>query len=169
MADSLIGFLNQQIQKTTQAQEQQRTSTTTTTNVTNTSHLNPSITRTNTASNESSIYKTTSSSQQVNPEASSSNNSQQFATQTRISSLGGLGITNALTDAVNTVVSGATCLSSGNVLPIGGTSSTYSASIFNRGESVAIQNRQQATSVFSSQTNTQSYKPINMSSSGIHT
>ena len=166
MADSLIGFLNQQIQKTTQAQEQQRTSTTTATNVTNTSHLNPSTTPTNTGSNESRIYRTTVSSQQVNPEASSNSNSQEFASQGRISSLGGLGFTNALTDAVNTVVGGATYLSSANVLPIEGTS-TYSASNRNRGESVATQNRQQATALFSSQTNTQSYKTINMSSSGI--
>ena len=166
MADSLIGFLNQQIQKTTQAQEQQRTSTTTATNVSNTSHLNPSITPTNTGSNESRIYRTTVSSQQVNPEASSNSNSQEFASQGRISSLGGLGFTNALTDAVNTVTGGATYLSSANVLPIEATS-TYSASNRNRGESVAIQNRQQAPALFSSQTNTQSYKTINMSSSGI--
>ena len=166
MADSLIGFLNQQIQKTTQAQEQQQKSTSTTTNVTNPSRLNPSISHSNTGSNESNIYQSSTSSQQVNLEASKNSNSQQFSTQGRISSLGGLGITNALSDTFNNVVSGASYLSSGNVPSIGG-ASTYSASIRNTGESMPIQNPQTAISSLSSQTNTQSHKPLNMSSSGM--
>ena len=168
MEDSLIGFLNKQEQKTTQAQEQQPTltSTSTSSNVTNPSYLNTSITRTQTGRNEASIFESSESSNHVNPEPPQNNNSQRVPTQGRISSLGGLGITNALTDAVNTVVSGATCLSSGNVLPIRGTSS-YSTSIRNRSESMLLQHQQPASSVFSSQTSTQSNKLINMSSSGI--
>ena len=165
MADSLIGFLNQQIQKTNRAQEQQQhQSTSTTTGVTNTPTHYTSNTPAPTTSNQSTFLRS-SESQLQNPGRSQNTYSDPFSAQECISSLGGLGINNTQIHPSNTVVSGATSISSGNVLPNRGCN-IYPNPVRIRGESMLLQ--QQPTSVhLSSQFSSQSNKPINMSSSGI--
>ena len=169
MADSLIGFLNQQIQKTNRAQDQQQpqqqqTSTNVTTNVT--ANFSASSTLPNTSSTSSIVPSHLGPSRQINPDQSQHIYPQRCSAQTCISSLDGLGFTSTLTDSHNTFVGGgATSLSSGNVLPIRG-SSIHSISIRNPGESMLLQ-QQSHTAYPSTQLNTQSNKRINMSSSGI--
>ena len=167
MADSLIGFLNQQIQKTNRAQDQQQpqqqqTSANVTTNVT--ANFSASSTLPNTSSTSSIVPSHLGPSRQINPDQSQHIYPQRCSAQTCISSLDGLGFTSTLTDSHNTFVGGgATSLSSGNVLPIRG---SHSISIRNPGESMLLQ-QQSHTAYPSTQLNTQSNKRINMSSSGI--
>ena len=167
MADSLIGFLNQQIQKTNRPQEQQQQSTSvTTTKATNApTNYSSGIALPNTTSTNSSVYRSLDS-QPVRTEQSQNNYPQRFSAQECISSLGGLGINNTQTDTNNTVVSGAASISSGNVLPIRG-SNIYPTQIrSNRGDSMLLQ--QQPTAVhLSAQPSAQSNRQVNMSSSGI--
>ena len=172
MADSLIGFLNQQIQKTNRAQDQQQpqqqqTSANVTTNVTTnvTVNFSASSTLPNTSSTSSAVPSHLGPSRQINPDQSQHIYPQRCSAQTCISSLDGLGFTSTLTDSHNTFVGGgATSLSSGsNVLPIRG---SHSISIRNPGESMLLQ-QQSHTAYPSTQLNTQSNKRINMSSSGI--
>jgi hypothetical protein len=169
MADSLIGFLNQQIQKTNRPQEQQQkqqSTSVTTTRATNApTHYSSDVSLPNTTSTQSSVYRSLDP-QQVRPEQSQNNYPQRFSAQECTSSLGGLGINTTQTYTNNTVVSGAASISSGNVLPIRG-SNIYPTQIrSNRGESMLLQ--QQPTAVhLSAHPSAQSNRQVNMSSSGI--
>ena len=169
MADSLIGFLNQQIQKTNRGQEeqyQQQSTSTTISSATNSLTNNLShVSRSNTNNTQPNEFRSLQP-QPVRPENSQNNYLQQLSAQECISSLGGLGINNTQTDTNNTVVSGAASISSGNVLPIRG-SNIYPTQIrSNRGESMLLQ--QQPTAIhLSTQSSSQSHRPVNMSSSGI--
>ena len=96
MADSLIGYLNQQIQKTNRTQEQQQ-STSTTTNVTNANTLYSSENPTNiSVTSQSNVFRTLEQ-QQVNPEHSQNIYPQRPSAPDCVSSRGGLGISNIQT------------------------------------------------------------------------
>ena len=159
MGDSLIGFLNQQIQKTNRSQHQQQQATSITSSVSNAPTLYASNSLSHTTNNSSSVLRSLES-QQIDP-GRSQNTSQRFSAQECISSLGGLGIS---TTTNNTVVSGAASIAYGNDLQARGRN-INSSSIRNRSESMLLQ-QQPPQGPSSTPFNTQSSRQINMSSSG---
>ena len=159
MGDSLIGFLNQQIQKTNRSQDQQQQATSITSSVSNAPTLYASNSLSHTTNNSSSVLRSLES-QQIDP-GRSQNTSQRFSAQECISSLGGLGIS---TTTNNTVVSGAASIAYGNDLQARGRN-INSSSIRNRSESMLLQ-QQPPQGPSSTPFNTQSSRQINMSSSG---
>ena len=163
MGDSLIGFLNQQIQKTNRSQDQQQQATSITSSVSNAPTLYASNSLSHTTNNSSNVIRSLES-QQIDP-GRSQNTSQRFSAQECISSLGGLGIstTTPLTSN-NTVVSGAASIAYGNDLQARGRN-INSSSIRNRSESMLLQ-QQPPQGPSSTPFNTQSSRQINMSSSG---
>ena len=159
MGDSLIGFLNQQIQKTNRSQDQQQQATSITSSVSNAPTVYSSNSLSHTTNNSSSVLRSLES-QQIDP-GRSQNTSQRFSAQECISSLGGLGIS---TTTNNTVVSGAASIAYGNDLQARGRN-INSSSIRNRSESMLLQ-QQPPQGPSSTPFNTQSSRQINMSSSG---
>ena len=159
MGDSLIGFLNQQIQKTNRSQDQQQQATSITSSVSNAPTVYSSNSLSHTTNNSSNVLRSLES-QQIDP-GRSQNTSQRFSAQECISSLGGLGIS---TTTNNTVVSGAASIAYGNDLQARGRN-INSSSIRNRSESMLLQ-QQPPQGPSSTPFNTQSSRQINMSSSG---
>lgn len=177
MADySLIGYLNQQIQKTPhRAQQQQQSSTsTTTTNVTKTNTFStisggpPANTIT-----QPNVFRTTlEGNPHVNPiQSQNIHPTRPSATSDCISSRGGLGISRIQTGSNNiTVSTTATTAATGNGASIG-RNFPYSSSILERGGSMLLQHQPQFAiqpqSSIVAVTTTQPHKQINMSSSGM--
>ena len=166
MADSVIGYLNQQIQKANRAQEQQQ-STSTETKSTNANTLYSSENPQNTTGIQPSIL-TSLEGQQINSGHPQNIYTQQsFVPECVVSSREGLGISGNQPGSNNTVANTATTFSSGNVFSVGG-GNIYSSSVRNRNESTPLQQQPLITQVQLSTplTTTQSNKQINMSSSG---
>ena len=166
MADSLIGYLNQQIQKANRAQEQQQ-STSTDTKSTNANTLYSSENPPNTTDIQPSIL-TSLEGQQINSGQPQNIYIQQSFVPECVSLSEGLGISGNQPGSNNTVVNTATNFSSGNVFSVRG-GNIYSSSVGNRNESTPSQQQPLTAQVQLSTplTTTQSNKQINMSSSGI--
>ena len=168
MADSLIGYLNQQIQKTNRAQEQQQQSTSTATRVPNANTtLYSSENPTNTSVTQTTNVFRSLEQHRVNPEHSQNIYPQRPSVSDCVSSRGGLGISTIQTGSNTSVVSSAATTaisSSGNVLSIGG-GNVYPQSVRNRTRSMLLQ-QQPLSAQLSTPFTTQSNKQFNMSSSG---
>ena len=169
MADSLIGYLNQQIQKTHRPQQQQQqSSASTTTNVTqsNTFTISGGPPKSNT---QQSVF-TTLEETHVNPIQSRNIHPTPSATSDCVSSRGGLGISRIPTGRNNITVSTTATTATGNGASIGRNFPYSSSSIFERGGSMLLQHQPQFAVQPQSSiavTTTQPHKQINMSSSGI--
>ena len=164
MADSLIGYLNQQIQKTNQAQQEQQHSTSTKTEVTNANTLCSSENTTIISATQPNVFRSLDQ-QQVNPEQSQNIYPRRPSASYCVSSRGGLGISNIQTGNSTIIVSTRSpTISSSNVLSFAG-SNVYSPSVRNRNGSMLLQ-QQLHSAQLSTPLTTQTNKLINMSSSG---
>ena len=169
MADSLIGYLNQQIQKTTHRpqQQQQQSSTSTTTNVTQSNTF--TISGGPPKSNTQQSVRTTLEETHVNPIQSRNIHPTPSATSDCVSSRGGLGISRIPTGRNNITVSTTATTLTGNGASIG-RNFPCSSSALETDVSMLLQRQPQfgvQTQSSLAVTTTQLQKQINMSSSGI--